>query len=180
MPIFDAEAEKLRKLNLKKLEDKRVAFAQKLEGLNFKPEKMLFCSTEDGRFVGLARHEGKLAIVTSPVFGSDDDFSFEVQDTPNYEVEDIYEKGTGLNGAFGFGKKGARGDKYWFHLQDGSTVALEAVAGRTSFLQTNLKNNPLLKTKRRRGDANIVWDFAPIEVDKVEKIRKAMQEYFLV
>lgn len=50
MPLFDNNAEKQRKDNLKKLEDRRILFAEKLEKMNFKPERMLFCSCDNGSF----------------------------------------------------------------------------------------------------------------------------------
>ena len=103
MPLFDSNAEKLRKENLKSLEDRRLRFAEELQQKGFKPEKMLFCSTEGGQFVALARHNGKAAVIVSPVFGQEDDFVLECQDALQWEKEDIFEKGTGLNGAFGFG-----------------------------------------------------------------------------
>ena len=53
MPLFDNAAEKVRKDNLKLLEDKRVAFAEKLEKMNFKPERMIFFSCENGTFTAL-------------------------------------------------------------------------------------------------------------------------------
>ncbi|MBQ3575238.1 MAG: hypothetical protein IJA26_06190, partial [Clostridia bacterium] len=74
MPLFDTEGEKLRKLNLKKLEDKRVLFAEELAKEGFKPERMLFCSTETGNFVALARDNGKYVVIVSPVFGQEGDF----------------------------------------------------------------------------------------------------------
>ncbi len=179
MPMFDSNAEKLRKENLKILEDKRIRFAEKLQQEGFQPEKMLFCSTEGGQFVALARHGGKCAIVVSPVFGQEGEFTIEYQDAPQWEKEDIFEKGSGLNGAFGFGKKGATGFILHIRLSDGSTADLFVVAGRTSFLETDLRRNPLLKTKRRRGDANILWDFTPIDPSHLAKIKDHLLNYYL-
>lgn len=179
MPLFDAEAEKLRKLNLKNLEDKRIRFAEKLDKMGFKPEKMLFCSTEKGSFVALARHNGMYAVIVSPEFGQEGDFRLELMPELKCRREDFFEKGTGLNGMFGFGKKSAKGLNLVIELPDGSEETLSAVAGRTSYLETNLKRNPLLKTARRRGDANIIWDFAPFEMSGVQKVIKALDEYYL-
>ena len=53
------------------------------------------------------------------------------------------------------------------------------VAGRTSYLETDYKRNPLLKTKRRRGDANIIWDLAPIEAGHLDKIEDRLMNYYL-
>lgn len=180
MPLFDNNAEKQRKENLKLLEDRRVLFAAKLEKMNFKPERMLFCSCEDGSFTALARHNGKYAIVVGPAFGSDNDFIIEVQDALQVEREDVFEKGTGLNGAFGFGTKGAKGFNLFFTLSDGSVAKMPVVAGRTSWLECPLKKNPLLKTKRRRGDANIIWDLMPIEPGVLSKIENALATYYMV
>ena len=180
MPLFDAEAEKLRKLNLKILEDKRVAFAEELAKKGFRPERMLFCANEIGSFVALARVDGKYAVITSPAFGQEGDFKLVIMDQLNIRQDDVFEKGTFLNGMFGFGKKGAKGVNVVIEMPDGSEEVLCCVAGRTSYLETNLKKNPLLQTKRRRGDANIIWDFAPFEVNAVDKVIKALQSYYLV
>ena len=179
MPLFDAEGEKRRKLNLKNLEDKRVRFAGELAQQGFKPEKMLFCSNEKGSFVALSRWNGMYAVIVSPVFGQEGDFRIEFHKELKYRREEIYEKGTGLNGMFGFGRKAAKGLNIVIELQDGSEETLSAVAGRTSYLETNLKKNPLLNTKRRRGDANIIWDFVPFEVGAVDKVIRALDEYYL-
>lgn len=179
MPLFDNNAEKQRKENLRLLEDRRVLFAAKLEKMNFKPERMLFCSCEDGSFTALARHNGKYAVVVGPAFGSDNDFIIDVQDALQAEREDVFEKGTGLNGAFGFGTKGAKGFNLFFTLSDGSVAKMPVVAGRTSWLECPLKKNPLIKTKRRRGDANLIWDLMPIEPGVLSKIENALATYYM-
>ena len=179
MPLFDSNAEKLRKENLKSLEDRRLRFAGELQQKGFKPERMLFCSTEGGQFVALARHSGKTAVVVSPVFGQEGDFVIEFHDALQWEKEEVFEKGSGLNGAFGFGKKGAKGFVLHITLSDGSVAPLYVVAGRTSYLETDYKHNPLLKTKRRRGDANIIWDLAPIEAGHLDKIENSLLNYYL-
>lgn len=178
MPLFDRDAEKRRKDNLKSLEDRRVRFAEALEARGFRPERMFFCSSEDGCFVALARVDRKYAVIVSPKFGEEGDFVFELLDELDYEREEVFEKGSGLNGAFGFGKKGAKG--FNLHLNiDGARVTMPIVAGRTSWLETPLKKNPLLKTRRRRGDANIVWDLMPIDPSHLEKIEGMLSEYYL-
>lgn len=179
MALFDHEAEAARKLNLKKMEDSRLKFAEKLAAEGFRPEKMLFCSTEMGSFVALARHNNQQAVIVSPVFGQEGDFIIEYHDRLEYRKEEIHEAGTGLNGAFGFGTKGAVGFKLFIRLNDGSEAELDVVCGRTSFLETNYSHNPLLKTKRRRGDANVVWDLTPIERKHVEKIEAQLNNYYL-
>ena len=180
MPLFDAEGEKLRKENLKKLEDKRVRFAEELNQKGFKPEKMLFCANETGSFVALARFDGMYAVVTSPAFGQEGEFKLTMMKELNCRQEEVFQKGTGLNGMFGFGRKGAKGVNVIITMPDGSEEVLCCVAGRTSYLETNLRKNPLLQLKRRRGDANIIWDFMPFEGSAVDKVLKSLENYYLV
>lgn len=179
MPLFDRDAENLRKENLRKLEDRRLQFAQELEKRDFRPERMFFCSSEDGSFVALARHNGQRAVIVGPAFGTDEDFVLDLQDALRYTREEIFEKGTGLNGAFGFGKKGAKGFCLRFILNDGREVPMNVVAGRTSWLETPYKKNPLIKTRRRRGDANVLWDLMPIDPGQLDKIEAMLNEYYL-
>ena len=180
MPLIDRNAEQLRKENLKKLEDKRVLFSEKLEKMNFKPERMIFCSGDDGGFVALARPDGKYAVITAPAFGSEDDFTIAIQDEMPCEREEIYQKGTGMNGIFGFGTKGAKGFNLTFTLEDGRTAVMPFVAGRNSWLEvTAARKNPLLKVKRRRGDANVVWDLMPIDPNTLPKIEATLEKFYL-
>ena len=178
MPLFDRDAETLRKQNLKIMEDKRLRFAAELEKMGFAPEKMLFCSSETGSFVAVARWNGKIAVVTSPTFGQEGEFALELHDRLQCEREDIFEKGTGLNGAFGLGVKGAKGFKLHISMQDGGVAVLDVVAGRTSWMECKARKNPLLSTKRRRGDANILWDMMPIEPGQVTKIENSLATYY--
>ena len=171
--------EAMRKQYLKEMEDQRIIFAEKLDKEGFRPERMIFFSTEDGRCVALAKHAGKYAVIVTPVFSKGGDFVIEYFDELQYEREEIYEKGTGLNGAFGFGTKGANGYKLHITMGDGSTVPLCVVAGRTSWLETVYKKNPLLKTKRRRGNANVMWDLFPIDGNRMSKINEALDGYYL-
>ena len=179
MPLFDRGAEKERKEKLKQLEDRRVRFAEALEKQGFQPERMFICSCEDGSFVALARHGQQYAVILGPKFGSDDDFVFDLQDALECEREEVFEKGTGLNGAFGFGQKGAKGFNLMLTLSDGSVVKMPVVAGRTSWMEVPLKKNPLLKTRRRRGDANIIWDLMPIDPGVLPRIEALLADYYL-
>jgi hypothetical protein len=72
MGLFDSAEEQARKANLKKLEDRRVAFAQRLARQGFAPEKMLFAQNDNGGFTALCRTGGKYWLVISPGFGTDD------------------------------------------------------------------------------------------------------------
>lgn len=179
MPLFDSNAEKVRKQNLKNMEDKRLHFAEELKAKGFAPERMIFFSNEGGNFVALSRWNGKYAVIVSPVFGQEGDFLLELHDELHYEREDVYQKGTGLNGAFGFGTKGAKGFTLHITMNDGSVADMQVVAGRTSWLEAPLKKNPLLSVKRRRGDANIVWDLMPIEPMNLIKIEDCLMRSYL-
>jgi len=179
MALFDTGAEKARKENLRILEDKRVLFAEKLEKMGFAPERMIFFSNENGSFTAMARVDGKYAIILGPTFEDNRGFELEIHDTLQAEREDIFEKGTGLNGAFGFGTKGAKGFKLIITLNDGSQAIMSVVAGRTSWMECKKGKNPLLKTKRRRGDANIIWDMFPIEPSQLSKIENILATHYL-
>ena len=179
MPLFDSDAERQRKENLKNLEDRRLRFAKELDERGIRPERMFFCAREDGSFVALARHEGRFVLIESPKLGTDEDFRIDIQDSVKYEHEDVFIKGSGLNGAFGFGEKGAKGFNLYVFDSDGQKVFIPVVFGRTSWLESVYRKNPLLKLKRRRGDANVMWDFAPIDSGHLPKIEKILTDYYL-
>lgn len=179
MSFFNSDAEKERKANLKKLEDRRIRFAEMLDAQGIRPERMFFCSREDGSFAALARHEGKLVLIESPKFGTEDDFTMELLDSPQCEYEDVFIQGSGLNGAFGFGEKGAKGFNLYVTNSAGARVLIPVIFGRNSWLEAPLAKNPLLRRKRRRGNANVMWDFVPLEGKSLQTIQKILDEYYL-
>ena len=180
MALFDTGAERQRKENLKIMEDRRIQFAEKLSRQGIRPERMIFFSREDGSFAAMARHEGRFILIDSPKFGEDGDFTVITRDNaPAYERQDILEKGTGLNGAFGFGTKGASGFILHLDVGEGLPVLIPVVSGRNSWMEVTYKRNPLLSRKRRRGNANVMWDFTPIYLNDVEKIEHMLLDYYL-
>lgn len=180
MALLDNDTEKLRKQRLKTLEDKRLAFAEKLSREGFKPEKMLFCSTEVGSFVALARMDKKYVVVTSPAFNDEEgEFAIHYLDEIHYRKEDQFIKSEGMGGIFGFGKKGAVGYAIVITMPDETEVRMDFMAGRNSYMDVDLKKNPLLNLKRRRGDANLLWDMLPIERGHLDKIERKLAEYYL-
>ena len=180
MPLFGVSPEEAaRRENLRILEDKRVGFAQELEKMGFRPEKMLFLSGEKGNFVAFARHEGRLALLTSPVLGTDDDFSIEYLDHPRCRAEEVAEPGTGLNGIFGFGKKASVGYYLFVENSLGQEVRVEILTNRTLYLETDARKNPLLSTKRRRGDANVTWDLKPLETMRMARFMERIGAEYL-
>ena len=180
MALFNNEAEQERKAGLRYLEDRRIALAERCAKEGFKPERMLFCSDQVGSFAALARDGKRYVVIASPVFGdAEGDFRMETLDELHYEKEEVLIKGQGLNGMFGFGTKPARGFILSVEMSE-SIAKFEFVAGRTTYLVVNkYGQNPLLKLKRRRGDANVVWDFMPIDTPHIEKIEKELDTYYL-
>lgn len=178
MALFDSAEERERKENLKRLEDKRVAFAQQLTRQGFAPENMLFAQSMNGGFTALCRFNGQYWLVISPGFGTDDDFVLESYDELNYRVEDIHVKSEGMGGIFGFGKKAEDGREYWIKRHDGSEALMSFVSGRGGWLDCPLKKNPLIKTQRRRGDANLVWDLKPLDRTDAARVQEIAARYF--
>ena len=178
MGLFNDAAEMERKQKLKELEDKRVAFSAELVRQGFAPEKMFFAQTAFGGFIALAKDKGQHCVVIGPDFGSDGDFVLERYDVMNVRKEEVLVASEGMAGIFGFGKKGEIGAEYIITRHDGSEVSIPVVGGRNSWMEcTSAKKNPLLNPKRRRGDANIVWDFRPVEKRHLKTIFALVDEY---
>ena len=177
MALFNSPEEQERKANLKKLEDKRVAFAQRMAQEGFAPERMLFAQNGNGGFTGLARFKGQYWLIVSPGFGSDDDYILERMDRLNYRVNEVQVKSEGMGGIFGFGKKAENGREYIIALPNGGEATLSFVSGRGTWLDVSLNKNPLLKTKRRRGDANMVWDMTPLDRSGIERALEVVEEF---
>lgn len=178
MGIFNSAEDNERRANLKKLEDKRVAFAQRLAREGFAPERMLFSQTDRGGFVAICREGGRFCLILSPSFGGDEDYVFERYDAPVYSKARVHVKPEGMGGLFGFGKKGEEGAEFIITRADGSEARMPFVAGRNFWLETTLAKNPLLKTQRRRGDANLVWDFKPLDMSTVAHAIDVAEAYF--
>ena len=178
MGLFDSAEEQQRKANLKTLEDKRMAFAQKLVAQGFAPEKMLLSQNENGGFTALSRFNGQYWVIVSPGFGTDEDYILEKMDALDWRCNDIYVKPEGMGGIFGFGKKGELGREYVIALPGGGEAKMIFVSGRNSWSEVTLQKNPLLKTQRRRSNANVVWDFVPLDHSSIEKVLKIAEEYF--
>ena len=177
MGFFNDPAEMERKENLKALEDKRMAFAEKLAREGFAPEKMFFVQTGNGSFVSLSVFKGKRCLVIAPGFGTDEDFVLERYDALNVRREDVFVASEGLAGAFGLGKKGEAGTEYIITRQDGSELSLPVVCGRNSWMECSAKKNPLLDVKRRRGNANIVWDMRSVEKRHLKMLLEMADDY---
>ena len=178
MGLFDSAEEQARKAGLRKMEDKRVAFAQQLARQGFAPEKMLFAQNDNGGFTALCRFAGKYWLIISPGFGTEDDFILESYDALDWRVEEVLVKSEGMGGIFGFGKKAEEGNEYFIRRHDGSEARMPFVSGRGNWFEAPLAKNPLLKTQRRRGDANVVWDMKPIDRTQVGRVLEVVRPYF--
>ena len=178
MGIFNSPEDIERKANLKKLEDKRLAFVQQMLREGFAPERMLFTQTDRGGFLALCRDKGKYCLIVSPSFGGDEEYVVERYDRLDYARVDVHVKGEGMAGLFGLGKKGEHGVEYVITRADGSEARMGFVVNRNSWLEAELSKNPLLKAKRRRGDANLVWDFRPLDMGTLDHAVEVAEGYF--
>ncbi len=178
MGWFDNADEQARKANLKKLEDKRLAFAGQLSKEGFAPKSMLFAQTANGGYAAMCRFNGQHCLIISPGFGTDEDFVIERFDALNYRVEDVHVKSEGMGGIFGFGKKAEIGVEYVITRHDGSEARMPFVSGRSGWLEASLAKNPLLKTQRRRGNANVAWDLRPLDKTTLDAALKTAATYF--
>ena len=174
MGLFSNKEEEVRrKRNLKELEDKRVRFAERLAAEGFRPEHCLFVQ-RDGGFVAVARHGGALYFLTGPAPGAEEDFTLRRVGRARAYAEDVLIKSEGLGGILGFGKKGGYGFRLIVTPEEGEPMEIEMVSGLGTYLEIRPDKrvkNALLNPKRRRGNANVVWDFQPVEREALEGVR---------
>ena len=178
MGLFDGPDEQARRDKLRRLEDKRLAFAEELARQGFAPERMLFAQTENGSFVSLCRDGGGWAVIVGPALGTDEDFRIARMDVLAFRRQDVRIASEGMGGIFGMGKKAQVGVEYVITLPDGEEVRMPFVGGRSSWMEKELKKNPLLSTKRRRGDANVCWEMAPVDKTTVDRVVAVAEKYF--
>lgn len=174
MGFFSGPEEAARRRKLTDMENKRLAFAGEMARVGFAPERMLLLSTERGNLLGICRDGGALCLIVGPELGSEDDFVLWRLERSRVRREEVIEPATGLGGALGFGTKGAFGFVCTICADEGE-FALPVVAHRGGALVCG-KKNPLLSIKRRRGDANVVWDIPPIERRRLHEIERELRE----
>lgn len=179
MGFFSDPDDQARKANLAKMEDRRAAFARAMAQQGFKPDQMLFATTPNGGYAGIAVFQGRRWLIVSPGFGTDEDFTVESAEALNVRAEPVSVKPEGMGGMFGFGKRGEEGVEYVVTRADGTEVRVPFVFGRTSWGEFSLKKNPLLDPRRRRGNANVAWDLKPIDNAAFPKILAAAKAYFM-
>ena len=153
------ENEKMRKSNLKELEDKRIAFAEAHQDL--KMDSALLVQFGGGlRGVGIGPNG--IYLLTGPGPGEEGDFTLERYDHCVARLRDEKIASEGAAGILGFGKKGGLGFTLIIEVPE-KTYEITFVSGYNFLLEvTPAKKNPLMDTKRRPGNANIVWDMRSI------------------
>ena len=174
------EKEKARKANRKELEDKRIAFAEAHRDL--KIDNALFVQFGGG-FTGVGIGPQGVYLFTGPGPGDAEDFAMERCDCCRARLRDEKIASEGAAGILGFGKKGGQGYTLSVEMQDRG-FELTFVSGYNFLLEvTPGMRNPLLDTKRRPGNANIVWDMRSISYADCQttfaKWLKMLNEYFM-
>ena len=167
------EAEAARKRNLKELEDKRVRFAEALAQRGFQPEHCLFVQ-RDGRLCRRGAPGRRAVFAHRARPRAEEDFTFRAAGRARAYTEDVFIKSEGLGGILGFGKKGGVGFKLVVVPEEGEPLEMELISGLGTYLEIRPEKkvkNALLGVKRRRGNANFVWDFMPIEREAVNDLQ---------
>lgn len=162
MGLFDSADEKKRKESLEALENKRLAFVSEMKALGIKSEAALYGQTGGG-FHGVIKSGDQIVYVTGPGPQEENAFAYAVHPGASVRVEEIVIPSDGLGGILGFGKKGGAGYRLALTFPDGTTGDIEIVAGQNCYFEQNNGVDPLFDEKRRRANANFVWDFKPVD-----------------
>lgn len=173
MGLFQSPAEEARRANLRALEDRRLAFLPQLENAG----EMLLTLTERGSVRALGRIGGVPCAIIAPEFGTGEDFLKIPLPGCSWRREPFLERGTGLGGALGVGKKGGVGFVLTLEAPGGEWE-LPFIAGRSSCLICAPKRNPLLVSHRRRGDSNPAWELKPLEKRELSRIERWLDDFF--
>lgn len=175
MGLFGGEQERARKQNLRALEDKRLAFAQRLAQAGVHLERALLVQTGGG-FRGVALGDGKAYLLSGPAPGEDGDFEIGEMGGLRAWFEPHIVPSEGGGGLLGFGKKGGSGYMLKLRMGEGEPDQIRFVPALEGVLEVR-EGEPmaLLSEKRRRGDANFVWDFLIIKPSEMDAIAKRWQ-----
>ena len=169
MALFDTGVEKQRKENLKVLEEKRVAFAERLNKMGFQSDQSLY-SQMDGGFCGVVISKDQFLYITGPGPGDTADFSVKAYPALSMQIEDVLIPSEGMGGILGMGKRGGIGYNVTLIFPDGESGEFGFVSGRNYYFEHDHGKDPLFDTRKRRGNANFVWEFSAIESSKVNEI----------
>jgi hypothetical protein len=157
MPFFQGNSRKKARIAaLADLEKKRLAFAGAAQNLGLGRTLLV---EHEGGFIGLTEGEdGHIYAVSGPAPGSKDDFLLRPLVNCRARIEIRYEEPEGASGYMGFGKKGGEVFGLLF-LGQGSEPIFEIMPDVTCFLFST--GCPFADGRRRRNNANIVWDLRP-------------------
>jgi hypothetical protein len=146
-------------VRLQQLADKRRAFA--VAHRDLKLDNALFVQFGGG-FKGVGLSPKGVYLFCGPGPGDEEDFSVQRDDHCRARLRDEKSASEGAAGILGFGKKGGQGYTLSVDLED-QGFELTFVSGYNFLLDVAPgAKNPLLDTKRRPGNANIVWDMRSI------------------
>ncbi len=172
MGLFSSSEDQVRKANLSALEDKRLRF---LDGIQTEDD-MLLTVTELGSLRALGIVNGNPCAIIAPELGSDKEYRLIALAGSTWRKESFFEAGTGLSGAFGIGTKGGEGFTLIFETAEGEW-AFPYIYHKNSCLICAPKRNPLLVSKRRRGDSNPAWEVPPMERKDLKTIEKWLNAF---
>lgn len=167
------EAERRRKENLRLMEDKRLRFAREMRDISF--DRALYIQREGG-LIGFAQSGADVYLIVGPNLGADEPFEAVKLANCRARLEDVYVKSEGMGGMLGMGKKGGQG--YTLHLEaDGRAEEITYLSGHNFMMAVEPgAKNPLFDEKRRRGDANLVWDMRSAPYDECTEIMRRWLE----
>ncbi|MGI6238313.1 MAG: hypothetical protein ACOYI5_01640 [Christensenellales bacterium] len=154
-----AAKEANRRERLRALEDKRLAFAQRMRAEGFDPELTLYIQREGG-FHAIAQNGGEICILYGPGPNEDADFTCERYEKGQLraELRPAAQASTGMGGAFGIGAKGGVGFALTITRPDDTVLELTLLSDIGAYLEVERRKNALLSPRRTRGDANFVWN----------------------
>ncbi|MHB8062621.1 MAG: hypothetical protein ACYDG2_08315 [Ruminiclostridium sp.] len=165
--LFNYAALRLRKQQLKDLEQKRVKFAMDMKAQGVIPDRVLYVQ-KNGGFTGIGIDKTTLYVLTGPA--PDDEAPFGIQAYKNFNayMEEIYVEEDGLGGMFGFGKKGGNGWRFIVSLPN-DQIILEIIPNMTNILDVLAIDNRLFFIKEKQN-YNFVFDMIPRSMEECNKI----------
>lgn len=175
MGLFNNPKEQQRLLNLQQLEDKRLIFARELKQRGINIDRALLVQTGGG-FKGIGMHKSDVYLLEGPAPGEDADFKIDVITGMPIRFEPFVIPSEGGGGLLGFGKKGGHGYLMCIGNPDGTEQQIHMVSALQCIYEEQEQELTLLSEKRRKGNANFVWDFTPIQNKQLDKIVEAWKK----
>ena len=150
-------------LQLIALEEKRAAFAARMNSEGFAPLRTVY-ATRDGGFTGLADMGGRIALIYGPGPAEDKDFSVTYLEKSglNASLSDEYVKPTGMGGAFGFGTKPMGGFVISLTAPGAEPVRFSVMGNRDCCLETVAGRDRLFSEKQHKNGWNFAWLLNPV------------------